>query len=200
MTISGPIVHWYTYPRYATVTLLWLMVLPAPRLGAWAASAVLPGVLLALWVDVKVAGQLRGFAQRTRPFEQVITHVRPKASMLAMVFDDWDPDPDVKLPPFHQMHTYITATRRGFDPYLWGFGSVPLVYREAARLPAPGWQGTFTMDAHGRHYDYLLVQGFHKADPAATAVSSTGLRPRLVIQAGRWRLYEVRGAKSHSGS
>lgn len=200
MTINGPIAHWYTYPRYATVTLLWLLLLPAPRLGAWAASAVLPGVLLALTMDVKVARQFRGFAERTRPLQQVIAHVRPKASMLAMVFDDWDPDPDVKLPPYHQMHAYITATKRGFDPYLWGTRAAPLVYRDAARLPSPGWQGTFTMDAHGQYYDYLLVQAFHKADPAATAVSSSGLRPRLVVEAGRWRLYEVRGAKSRGKS
>ncbi len=190
--ISGPISHWYTYPRYSTVILLWLLLIPTARLRGWATWALAPGILAALVMDVKAAEQFASFGARTRPFLEVIAKVPPKASVMAIVLDDDDPDPDLKLPPYHQFYAYITAFGHGYSPHLWANSSIPLAYGEGANLPAPSWGGAFSMDDHGKHYDYILVQGIHHADPVATAVGSDGLRPRLIIEIDRWRLYAVR--------
>jgi hypothetical protein len=153
-SISGPITHWYTYPRYSTVILLWLLLIPRPRLRRWATAALAPGVL-------------------------------------AIVLDDNDPDPDLRLPPYHQFYAYITALTHGYSPYLWPNNSIPLVYREGRGFPAPYWGAPFSMDAHGKYYDYILVQGFQHGDPVMSAVAANGSRPRLVIETARWRLYSV---------
>jgi hypothetical protein len=190
-SISGPISHWYTYPRFATVVLLWLLLIPVPRLRGWSTWALVPGIAAALMMDVHAGQQLNAFGHRTRPFLRVIAQVPRGAAVLPMVFDDYDPDPDLKLPPYHQFYAYVTAHRRGFDPYLWGNPSTPLVYRNAAKLPAPGWVGTFSMDEYGKAYDFILVQAFTKRDPVWGAASADGTRPRLVIETARWRLYAI---------
>jgi hypothetical protein len=69
---------------------------------------------------------------------------------------------------------------------------MPLNFRLENKPPSPGWDGKFSLDEHGSHYDYLLVQGFEHQDPVAGATSSMGLHPTLVIQTARWRLYRVR--------
>jgi hypothetical protein len=143
-------------------------------------------------MDVKAGEQLASFGQRTRPFLQIIARVPTKASVLPIVNDDYVDDPDLKLPPYHQMFAYITAFRHGYSPYLWENNSIPLVSRPERALPAPGWDETFSMDEHGSMYDYILVQAFDRGDPVATAVASDGTHPRLLIEAGRWRLYATR--------
>lgn len=190
-SISGPIEHWYTYPRYSTVVLLWLLLIPRPRLRGWATAAVLPGVLAALLLDAKAIEQFASFGARARPFLQVIARIPAKASVLPIVLDDSDPDPDLKLPPYHQFYGYIAAVGHGYSPHLWTNASIPLVYRPGAGLPAPYWGAAFSMDAHGKFYDYILVQGFQHGDPVASAVTAEGLRPRLVLEVARWRLYAV---------
>lgn len=190
--IWGPISHWYTYPRYATVILLWLLLIPAPRLDGWKLAALAPGIVAALVLNVKAGQQLRRFGERTRPFQEVIAQVHPGASMLPLVFDDNDPDPDLKLPPYHQLYAYITAAKRGYDPYLWDNPSVPLIYRPETRRPAPGWGGVFSFDAMAPHYDYILVQGFQHQDPVRGAVAASGKRAELLTERLRWRLYRVR--------
>ena len=187
--IDGPISHWYTYPRFSTVALLWLLFIPHPRLrGRWA-LALTPGILAALLLDGYAVQQMASFGAKTRPFLDVIAAVPPRASVLAIVNDDDDADSDLKLPPFHQFYAYITAFRHGYSPQLWNNNSIPLVYRPGTERPLPGWGGPFSMEAHGRHYDYILVQGFEHGDPVAASATADGHRPHLVIETARWRLY-----------
>jgi hypothetical protein len=62
--IDGPIAHWHTYPRYASVILLWLLLVPRPNLRGAAVWGLLPGVLAALVMDVTVAQQFASFGAR----------------------------------------------------------------------------------------------------------------------------------------
>jgi hypothetical protein len=195
MSIDGPMVHWYTYPRYAYVTLLFLLLVPTPRFdGRWA-LALVPGVLLVLALDVEVARQFWVFGTRTRPLVQVIDRIKPEAAVLPLVFDDDEPDPELKLAPYHQLTSYIAAFKKGHMPDMWDYPGWPLVYRDENRRPWPGWDWGammgFNMAAHGRFYDYVVVQGFRRADPVAPLTAGPLPRPRLVVEAGRWRLYEI---------
>lgn len=189
--ISGPISHWYTYPRYATVILLWLLLIPTPRLRGWATWALLPGVLIAVLLDAKAIQQFALFGDHARPFLQVVAQVRSKATVLPFVQDDSDPDPDLRLPPYHQFYGYLSALKRGYSPYLWSNPSIPIIDRPVNGLPIPGWGGPFSMDTYGPLYDYALVQGFRHGDPVHDAVGSNGARPRLIIEVDRWRLYQL---------
>ena len=190
--ISGPINHWYTYPRFSTVVLLWLLLIPLPRLRGWSTLALAPGILAALWLDACAMEQLASFAEKTRPFLEVIAAVPDQAAVLAIVNDDNDADSDLKLPPYHQFYAYITAFRHGYSPQLWYNNSIPLVYRPTRGRPAPGWGAPFSMDLHGRYYDDILVQGFEHGDPVSGTTTSDGSRrARLVLERARWRLYAV---------
>jgi hypothetical protein len=191
MAISGPIFHWYTYPRYATVFLLWLLLIPRPRLRGRYALALAPGILAALLMDVRAMQQFESFGARARPYLQVVAQVPPRASVLAIVLDDADPDPDLRLPPYHQFYAYIAALRHGYSPQLWSTTSIPLIYRPGSQLPAPDWNSGFSMDAYGKYYDFVLVQGIQHGDPVRNTVSSDGARPRLVTEIDRWRLYQL---------
>jgi hypothetical protein len=189
--INGAIAHWYTYPRYAVVTVLYMALVPAPRLRGMYALALLPGVLGALWVDYAVVQQFIAFGAQTRPLLDVIARVAPRTSVLPIVLDDADRDPFVKVPgPYHQLFAYVTAVTRGYSPYLWNNRANPLYYA-GPQLPAPGWDGAFSMSQYGSKYDYVLVQGFQKGDPLTNPESPNEKRPRLLLQSGRWRLYAV---------
>lgn len=190
--IDGPIAHWHTYPRYGSVILLWLLLVPRPSLRGAAAFALLPGVLAALVMDLMVARQFWSFGSRTRPFLEIVHAVPSGASVISIVLDDADPDPDMKLWPFHQFYAYITAFNHGYSPYLWGTRNIPIVYRLDRGLPAPGWSAPFSLDEHGSKYDYIFVQGIAHGDPVPNAVSRLGLHPQLVKEVGKWRLYRVR--------
>lgn len=190
---SGPgnISIWSAYPRFATVIMLWLLLIPRPRLrGIWA-LALLPGVAAALLLDVNVCRQFASFGRRTRPFLQIASSVPRGASVISLVLDDADVDPDMKIWPFHQFYAYVTAFNHGYTPYLWSSRNTPLVYRTENSLPAPFWNGVFSLDVHGNPYDYILVQGFAHGDPIPTATSQLGLHPTLVEEVARWRLYKV---------
>ncbi len=188
--VAGPINHWYTYPRYASVVAAWLLLIPAPR-RSWAFTlSLLPGIGLSLALNLVAVRQFAHFGEQTRPFLEIINAVPARAKVLPFTFDDGDPDPDLKLPPYKGMYSYLTAVGHGYTPYLWNIPSHPFSNRPVS-LPAPGWSGKFSLDEHGRFYDYLLVQGFQHADPVRNARSALGFGAELVLERARWRLYRV---------
>ncbi len=195
MQINGPIVHWGTYPRYGSVALLFFLLFPTPRLDGGRALALLPGVVVCLLLDFQIARQFYAFGRRVQPLVEVVDHVKPYASVLPLVLDYQDPDPDVQLQQVgHQLCAYVTALRKGYDGYLWDIPKWPLQYRHAAMKPKPGWdvkkQLEFNM-SYGKHYDYVLLQGYRHGDPLTRLAKGRLPRPKLVIEAGRWRLYEI---------
>jgi hypothetical protein len=195
--ITGPIFHWYTYPRYAAVVALWLPLIPAPRKSLASTFALLPGIATAFTLNCIAVQQFAGYGERVRPFLDIIRAVPPGASVLPFTFDDHEQDPDLKHWAYHLLYGYISAVKHGYTPYLWDMKSHPFSNSDVT-LPAPGWSGVFSMDEHGRHYDYLLVQGFQYKDPVERAKSSKGYRARLVLERSRWRLYAVSGPQQAS--
>jgi hypothetical protein len=188
--VAGPITHWYTYPRYAAVVALWLILIPAPRRGPAFTLSLLPGIAVALALNLAAVRQFANYGERTRPFLEVIDAVPTRAKVLPFVFDEWDPDPVFRLPSVKGLYSYLTAVGHGYTPYLWNISSQPLSNTDVS-LPAPGWSGAFSMDEHGRYYDYLLVQGFQHGDPVPRARSSLGFGAKLILERARWRLYRV---------
>ncbi|HXK16651.1 MAG TPA: hypothetical protein VNG33_02510, partial [Polyangiaceae bacterium] len=112
MSIGGPIAHWYTYPRYATFAVVSLLFLPRARFLGAQALWLLPGVLGALACQASVVAQFADFARRTRPFLEIIAHVRPNSAYLPLELND--SDPATKLPPLNQIHSYIAAVKHGY--------------------------------------------------------------------------------------
>lgn len=59
-----------------------------------------------------------------------------------------------------------------------------------ADLPDHTAQGHFDLQKHGRFYDDVLVQGL-AYDPIPRLAPLPDVRPRLVVEAGRFRLYAI---------
>ena len=103
-----------------------------------------------------------------------------------------DNDPSVKRSPYNQFHAYIVAEKGGYDPYLFDNKSHPVVHRNRRGWPRPNWRqmNRFTMEKHGKHYDYIIVQGLRK-DPIKKFKGTPRLSVEEILESGRWRLYKV---------
>lgn len=193
LAVARPVEHWGTYPRFASLILLGVMLLPNPRLTGPQAFWVLPGAVLSAWSSLSVAAQFRAFDAEIAPFYEVLKRVPAGASLLPLCYDNVFPS--VRLRLGESLHGYITGNTGGFNPYLFGQTTNLVHYRDEGRPPAPpGWgrdPRSFSMQAYGQHYDYLLVQGA-AADPVRRATTPTDRVPTLVFERGRFRLYAVR--------
>ncbi len=192
MSITGPVSHWFTYPRYATYALGGLLFLPRLMLRGRHAWLLLPGVLAFAFFQTRIASQISDYSLRSRPFLDVIAHVKPNSSYLPLELDDTDPV--MKLDPFNQIHAYIASMKGGYDPHLFDNASIPLLYRSERRLPQTAWNGArdFSMQKHGRFYDYVLVQGGLAVDPVKRNPRCKTAVAELAVEAGRFRLYRIR--------
>jgi len=191
MAISGPVSHWYTYPRYATFALVGLLFLPRGRFQDWRALWLLPGVLTALFMFTRIRAQFADYGTRARPFLEIISHVRPNSAYLPLELDD--SDPATRLDTFNQIHAYIAGFKKGYDPHLFDNNSIPFLYRGERRLPQTAWNRPqdFSLTEHGRYYDYVVVQGGLDRDPLRKLKPTPHVRAKLVVEAGRFRLYEM---------
>jgi hypothetical protein len=185
MAVKGPIVHWYTYPRYGSFILASLLLVPQARLRGRQALALAPGIGAALLMDYAVLQQFREFGKNARPFLEIIAAAKPDSSVLSLAGDN--KDPACTLAPYEQFHAYIVATKSGYDGALFEQADNPLLY--VKRLPKPGRGVPLSMEKHGQFYDYILVQG-PSSDPF-TKSPEDAAKVTLVREAGRWRLYSV---------
>jgi hypothetical protein len=191
MAVSGPISHWYTYPRYATFTLASLLFLPRARFGGFKAAWLVPGVLCVIACHSKTAVQFADYGTRARPFLEIIANVKPNSAYLPLELDD--SDPATKLATFNQIHSYVAAVKQGYDPHLFDNDAIPFLYRQSRRLPQTAWNapGAFTLKDHGRYYDYVIIQGGLNRDPLAHLAPAAHIRAKLITEAGRFRLYAM---------
>jgi hypothetical protein len=191
MGIGGPVGHWYTYPRYATYVLIGALIVPAPELSgarAWWLGVAMVAVGALDWA---VWRQLHSFGERAAPFVEIMKAVKPNTTVLPLELED--EDPSVRAPPFNQFHGYLAADKAVYDPHLFDNADIPVAYRPEMRLPMTAWDTgrTFTLEAHGKYWNYVLVQGASKDPVVDGARTPEGQEIHLVKEAGRFRLYEV---------
>jgi len=193
LEVVRPVTHWGTYPRFATILLLGVLLLPNPRLSGARALALAPGVLACLWTSREVGAQLRAFDAETAPFFQAARMVTPGARLLALCQENGFPS--ARLPMGDSLHAYITARVGGFNPYLFDAPTTVVHYLNQGRLPTPGAFGRqphlFSMKTYGQRYDFILVQGL-AGDPVVRDPKGDGKEAVKVFEGGRWRLYQVR--------
>lgn len=183
--ITGPIFHKHNYVRYGTFILLGMLLIPKPRLQGRAFLALIPGIVLALLLDLHVARQLKDVALRVRPFQEIIANIKPHSRILPVVNEY--ADPACQMPPYMQFHSYAAGATRSFDPLFFDNKFTPLLYKREGRPPFP-FNAKLDYDHFIRHYDYVLIQGLNR-DPFR---DRTVVAPvTLVKEAGMWRLYAV---------
>jgi hypothetical protein len=189
--ISGPIAHWWTYPRFGTYVLIGLLLLPRPRLDAWRGLAVLPGVFCAFFMHRAIQQQFKDYGAYVAPYMQIIAALPRNQLLFPMDLDDarFRGTHDAAL---GQLHGYAAAAKSCFDPHLFDEPNNPLRYRASNMPPIVDWYnpGSFSMEREGQAYDYVIV---HPADRDPIARKSKWrAQVELVKEAGPWRLYKVK--------
>jgi hypothetical protein len=189
MTIYWPVEQWYIYPRQATALLVFALFVPRPNLEGRRAFLLAPVVAMALAVHASVAMAHWDFAERARPFLDIIEALPKNQRLLTLTLDDGDPA--IPLSPYNQFHAYAIAVKGGYDPHLFDNPSHPIVPRKDHALPHPKWNqmGTYSLQKHGRYYDHVLVQDLRR-DPLARKTQGK-VTTHLVKESGRWRLYAI---------
>ena len=102
-----------------------------------------------------------------------------------------DNDPAIKRSPYNQFHAYVVvkkvATIHSFSTTKSSRGPPTAFQVETPQLSR---MHRFTMEKHGKYYDYIIVQGLKK-DPLKRFKNRPGLSIHLEKEVGRWRLYRV---------
>jgi hypothetical protein len=192
--ISGPIYHWYTYPRYGVYLLIALLALPRPSLRGLTALALVPGIAIALWVHHGIAAQFAEYGNYVRPYLQIIAAIPKNSRILPVDLDDFR-FRGTREAVLGQLHGYAAAETSSFDPHLFDEPNNPLLFREGMMLPHHDWlaQRSFTFEAGAECYDYLIVH-----PPELDKVKTNkhwSKKVTLVREAGPWRLYKIKAPK-----
>jgi hypothetical protein len=194
MAISGPVYHWYTYPRFGTYLLVALLLVPRPTLRGFATLALVPGLLLAVEVHRGIAQQFASYGAYVKPYVQIIASIPRNSRILPVDLDDYR-FRGTREAVLGQLHGYAAAATSSYDPHLFDEPNNPLRFRRASMPPHHNWlrQRDFSFDEHGVYYDYIIVH------PAGDDPIKRRKRWRsqvdLVREAGQFRLYKVKARK-----
>ncbi|MBK8255137.1 MAG: hypothetical protein IPK82_21055 [Polyangiaceae bacterium] len=188
LSVARPVEHWGTYPRFASLMLLGVLIAVKPAISARRIFVyTIPAALLGLWLSVEITISFRRFSRDAAAFHEIAAHVPEGASLLPLAYHTAFEGTRHRMG--ESIHAYITADTGGYNPYLFGQPTNPVHYIKHAKLPAPeGWgrrPETFSMLIHGQRYAYLLVIG-RADDPVPEWI---GLA--LEIEADRYRLYKI---------
>ena len=194
MAISGPVYHWYTYPRYGTYLLLSLLLVPRPVLQGLAGFALLPGLLLGFEVHRGIAQQFESYGDYVRPYLQIIAGIKHDSRIMPLDLDDYR-FKGTREAVLGQLHGYAAAATSSFDPHLFDEPNNPLRFRRGSLPPFHNWQRArdFSFDEHGVYYDYIIVHPA-KEDPIKRRKRWLA-QVELVRDAGAFRLYKVKARK-----
>jgi hypothetical protein len=187
-SVGGVIGHWWTYPRFATYVLIGILLVPRPLFDGWRHWLLAPGILCAFALHLEVARQFSGYGEYVEPYLDIVSEMKPGSTFMPLDLDN--SYSGTRERTLGQLHGYAAALTSSYDPHLFNHLNTLLVFRNDRVPPCPNWYKlrTFSMEKHGRYYDYIIVHP-KRLDPLYARRDSLGVD--LVREAGAWRLYEV---------
>ena len=186
-----PVDLWMIGGRFLTIVALFGALAargPIVRHRRW---LLVPVIVLSAYYPLALARNWVRFDRRAASFRRLMRRVERGSSTLVLVMGDGgDANVDPTALPYLQFHAYAQYLAGGYDPWSLPAG-FPCTPKPGAALPAPRWKHpeTFTFDADGIHYDYILTKN-EWTDHAIFGPDDSGRAP-LVAQDGEWRLYAV---------
>ncbi|MBL8938795.1 MAG: hypothetical protein JNM69_29815 [Archangium sp.] len=186
--VRGPVPHWWTYPRFATLALGTLLLVPnvmPTRFARWGLVAVAFTLTFAL--SAVRFTQFSLFGAHVRPYLELVEQMPKGSRFLPLDLEIFFPG--IREPSLGQLHGYAAAARHSYDPHLFDHAAMPLLYRPNVQPPTPDWykpQATYS-SVMAQHYDYVLITPTSRdflptVEPQVLA---------LVGERGAWRLYRV---------
>jgi hypothetical protein len=196
VSVRRPVDLWFIGDRFIAVGALLLLVLPRVELTGARRAWMLPVVLLAAFYPLRLARAFYAFGERLAGLERVAEQRIPKgASCLTLIYTDGgDARLDPQALPLKNAHAYLHLWRGGYDPYAMSNG-FPMKTRPGRALPAPPWRmpGAFSLDEHGRRYDFIVTYG-ERRDHLIVGAADPSQAPLIAVD-GEWRVYRPAGER-----
>jgi hypothetical protein len=186
--IHRPFAWWYVAPRVPSMMAPFLLLLPSARLKGWHRFVMLPVIVCAIVLPLKLARLYRDFSVRNAPFMRLVAQIPNGVSTLVVArgmmrgphSEEESGDPATAGPVYWHFSSWPAAFHGGFDPYMFDQG-VPV--RPRVLLRAPDWTKPDTFDIRqAPEFEYYLVRF---APPPMESEPSI----KLVDQVGDWSLF-----------
>lgn len=191
---------WFIYPREAVAAaFLALALLPdLPRFVVWRATVVAASCVAAVPLTTLVTRSYASFDAETRGFAGLVAQLPQAPRLLYLVFDHSGTNRSIS--PFTHLPAWVQAERGGWiSHHFETWGATPVRYRprlgneDVIPPPTPPtWEGRpdlFSMDTHGRFFDWFLVRSESNRE---WIFGADVYDVELVARADRWWLYRRR--------
>lgn len=186
--VRGPVPHWWTYPRFATLLLVLLLVVPDAEVSPrWRGAIAVSALLLTGGLSLARIQQFSRYGDHVRPYLSLVEQIPNGSRVLPL--DIEFAFPGFREPPLGQLHGYAAALRHSYDPHLFDHPAIPLLFRRDALMPTPDWRNipaTYTPEI-AAYYDYVIVYPRDR-----DFLQSRSEQLQFVSDSGAWRLYKVR--------
>jgi hypothetical protein len=181
--ILRPMAWWYVAPRVPSMMAPFLLVLPAGRIFGKQRLIMLPTIVCAIVLPVKLARLYRDFSNRNAPFMKLVSEIPDGSKTMVVVrgmmrgpgSEEKSGDPATSAPVYWHFSSWPMALHGGYDPYIFDQG-IPI--RPKVIIKAPPWANVDTFDIRqAPDFDYYLVRSpleIMDREPSLSIVDSVG--------------------------
>jgi hypothetical protein len=187
--IYGPLIFFQMAQRIPAMAMCLFLLLPGGRLIGREKLAMIPAILAAAVLPLKLAANYRDFSRRNMPFMRLIAEVPLGSNVMVVVrgmmnvktdVAEKSGDPVTSGPVYWHFPSWPMALRGGYSPYLFDQG-IPI--RPIKTLKSPGWNAADTFDIRqAPEFDYYLIRNVPERFDREPALS-------LVDRNKDWTLY-----------
>ena len=187
--ITRPMSWWYVAPRVPSLMVTLAVLLPAVRIDGRRRLALVPVIVCAIALPIKLSRLYRNFSARNLPAMRLIDET-PRGALTLLVVrnmmrgtgsEEKSGDPATSGPVYWHFSSWPMALKGGYGPYLFDQG-IPL--RPKKPLVAPPWGSTDSFafrQAPG--FEYYIVRD-------ATEEMDREPSVKLVHRLADWSLYK----------
>jgi hypothetical protein len=181
--IKSPIKWFYISQRLPTFIMLFLMLRPRVSLDGWRRALVIPAVVFAVVIPLKMSRLYRSFSARNVGFILLVQQVPIGATCLVVprgMRPSMTMDPAAMGPVYDHFGSWPMALRGGYSHFVFDQG-VPI--RPKRRLATPSfWSGDTFDFRQAPEYEYYLVR-----NPPSMMRREPALR--VEDEVGEWVLF-----------
>ncbi len=187
--ITKPIAWWYVAPRIPSLMVVLLTLVPAVRLTGWRRLVMLPVVISAIALPLKLTRLYRSFSQRNLAMMRLIDALPRGAPTLLVVrnmmrgpgSEEKSGDPATSGPVYWHFSSWPMAMNGGYSPYAFDQG-IPLRPKKALKVPGWGSTDIFAF-RQAPDFEYYIVRD-------ATDEMDREPSVKMVKRLADWTLYK----------
>jgi hypothetical protein len=187
-SIAKPMSWWYVAPRLPSMIMVFVVLRLNPRFDGWRRYVLLPVIVCAVALPLKLARLYRSFSTRNAPCMRFIDEL-PRAALTLVVVrnmmkgqysEEKSGDPASSGPVYWHFSSWPMALKDGYSPYAFDQG-IPL--RPKHPMVVPGWSASDNFSfRQAPGFEWYIVRD-------ATDEMDREPSVKLVKRVGDWTLY-----------